>query len=216
MIVHFEHGGEPVTLEGFDGDHISKVIERTRNFYEPEMLGYIGELKPAGTILDVGSYIGNHAVYFGMFTDANKVIAVEPNPSAHGLLTRNIRANCLGSVVVPIECAAGESPGRVGIRQGRVSNLGHTVVTTGEEVELRTLDGIAGDEEVSVLKIDVEGYVTEVLKGAAQLMASQHPTIFVEALTLRRKRRLDKLLSQFDYKPGPVFRNGAPMYTYAK
>jgi len=216
MIVDFDHAGRAVSLEGFDGDHVSMTIERSRAFYEHELLDYVGGLNTTGAIVDVGAYIGNHSVFFGMFTEADRVLAIEPNNIASLLLRRNIAANDLGGLVVPLEHAVGATTGTVGLRIGKPSNLGHTSVVQGDEVELLPLDEVVRDEKVSVLKIDVEGYELNVLQGAAQLLADQNPTILIEARSIRQRIKINRLLVGLGFQPGPSFRNGAPMFTYSK
>jgi protein O-GlcNAc transferase len=216
MLVQFEHGGVPVSLEGFDGDHITRVIERTRDFFEAEVLEYIGDLNPTGTIVDIGAFIGNHSVYFGLFTGADEVLAIEPNPAALELLGKNINSNGLGGKTKIIACALGASAGSVGLREGRSSNRGHTLVTGGTETKLQTLDDTVGGRKVSVLKIDVEGYESEVLRGATKLLTDQTPVVLAEARTRKRKRLLDERLAGHGYRPDVSFNHRTWVHSYKK
>lgn len=213
--ISFEYAGQPVLMHGFAGDHIAKSIMNSGDFYESEMLTHIADLQPTGTIVDVGANIGNHTVFFGMFTDADKVIAVEPNELVVPLLERNIAVNHLSNKVVRHSCALGAEPGRVGLLVGRLHNLGHTRTIAGSDVEQRRLDDIVSDKEISVIKIDVEGYELEVLKGASRVLREQKPELFLEAATIRRRRILDDFLRGFGYRSGAVF-NRTPTYQYSK
>ncbi len=216
MLVQFEHGGIPVSLEGFDGDHITRVIKRTHDFFEAEILKSVGDLDPTGAIVDVGAFIGNHSVYFGLFTDASEVIAIEPNPVALPLLETNIDLNGLSSKVQMINCAVGAEEGIVGMREGRRFNRGRTVVVEGSDTKLRTLDDIVGDTEVSVLKVDVEGYEAKVFKGASELLSQQAPVVYAEARTKKRKRILDESLGIFGYKHVVTFNHRSWEHSYKK
>jgi hypothetical protein len=71
-----------VRLEGHDSaDKIAYVIRTQKTFWEIDQLEYIAMVGPSGGIyLDVGSNIGNHAVFFGRFC-ADHVVAIEPNPA---------------------------------------------------------------------------------------------------------------------------------------
>jgi len=213
MKIKFVHNGQIVTIYGPEKDHIACVIQQSKNFYEPEMLQFINGLHPRGTIIDVGANIGNHSVYFGLFTDATKVISIEPYGVAAELLRRNIEANNLSRVVTQFDCALGSRNGVVGIRPGRDTNIGTTRVIKGVGIELKKLDDIARCEPVSIIKIDVEGYELEVLKGAREILQAQHPILFLEASTPRRKGILDEYLLQFGYHSGPKF-NWTPTYLY--
>src|SRR6185369_12442055 len=173
MRIDFEHLGHPVVLHGFDGDHVTRTIQKNKNFYEAEMLGHITTLEPTNSIVDVGANIGNHSVYFGLFTDAQEVIAIEPYPPAAKLLTINLAANKLGSKVVQYNCAVGAKTGVVGLQPGKRSNMGNTKVVSGHDIELKRLDDIARNREVSIIKIDVEGYELEVVRGAIEIISNQ-------------------------------------------
>jgi|SRR5665213_413891 len=225
MINQFEHWGVPITLEGFDGDHISETIRRTGDFFEPEFLRTVWDYvvtmerdRRSSVVVDVGAYIGNHTVLFGTFLPVQQVIAVEPNPKAFEVLQRNIAANNLGNMVVPYQCALGSAPGEAGIELGKESNLGHTRITEGNDVEVRTLDDIVPeDKRVSVIKIDVEGAELDVLKGASRLLAEQSPAVFVEVLGQKAHVEVNELLrshgySLRDYQSLPF----NPMFGYFK
>ena len=49
----------------------------------------------------------------------------------------------------------------------------------GDEVELRTIDSF-GFSNVSLIKIDIEGYQAHALKGAKKTISASHPAIIVE------------------------------------
>ena len=60
-----------VALEGFDAaDKIAYVIRTQKTFWEIDQLEYVAMVGPRGGIyLDVGSNIGNHAVFFGLLSE---------------------------------------------------------------------------------------------------------------------------------------------------
>lgn len=196
----FEYQNRQVILHGLVGDHISTTINHTRSFYELPMLECIGGLTLGGTVVDVGANIGNHSVYFGLFTGADKVLAFEPYPLVARLLRENIIANGLRGRIEHRDYALGATTGRVGIRPGPAHNRGHTKVVDGSDVMQRRLDDIVGDEDVSLMKVDVEGNELQVLQGATGLISNQRPHLFVEASNALRRYRLDKFLGRYDYQ----------------
>lgn len=54
--------------------HYYKNNYRRQLFYENDFLCYINTLGIEGTYLDIGTNIGNHLVYLGLFTSAEKVL----------------------------------------------------------------------------------------------------------------------------------------------
>jgi protein O-GlcNAc transferase len=205
--------GTDVKLSGLAGDHITKSIEKSNGFYEQEMLEEIAALQPNATVVDVGANIGNHSVFFALFTSAARVVALEPYEVAFNLLESNLAANQLDCKVKALRCAVGADKGRCGLKVGR-GNIGHTVVKEGEEIAVETLDEILKAEEVSVIKIDVEGFEGEVLKGARKLLREQNPDLFIE-VRKKRKPMVDTFLAGFGYYPRAVF-NNVPTYLYSR
>ena len=204
----------PVRLEGYDADDkIAYVIRTQKTFWEIDQLEYIAMVGPSGGIyLDVGSNIGNHAVFFGRFC-ADHVVAVEPNPRLHPILRRNIEANGLGekTTVVPVGISDTDSVGAMALRDEHGGNIGASHVVTGsaaagERVELRRLDDLIAELAPSLpplpitfLKIDVEGMEMGVLRSATTLLREQRPQIFIELITEDALESATSLLREFGY-----------------
>jgi len=214
MQTTFEQLGKQVTIEGSAHDHIFRTIQTSGDFYEREMLDYMASLNPTGSVVDVGANIGNHSVYLGLFTNSPRIIAIEPYLKASEYLKGNIATNKLGDIVVQEHCALGAANSRVGLKPGPARNIGHTKVREGSDIALRPLDEVVMHDKVSIIKVDVEGYELEVLKGAAETLARQKPYLFVEASNKLRRRKLDAFLAQFGYQRDRVF-NNQPTYLYS-
>jgi FkbM family methyltransferase len=206
-----------VRLEGHDAaDKIAYVIRTQKTFWEIDQLEYIAMVGPRGGIyLDVGSNIGNHAVFFGCFC-ADHVVAIEPNPRLHPILQRNIDANALGerTTVVPVGISDTDEVGVMALRDEHSGNIGasHIVpgqaaaAASGERVELRRLDDLFAQLApslpalpVTFLKIDVEGMEMGVLRSATTLLREHQPQIFIELITQEALANATALLSEFGY-----------------
>ena len=136
-------------------------------------------VRPGWSVADVGANIGYYALLFAEAVGpAGRVACIEPEPDNLAELRRNVETNRLpGTDVFPV--AVGSSAGTVSLRAG----INGAVMADGSgeiEVPLRTLDELLADRPVDFIKIDVEGYEGHVLDGAARLLESRRPTLFVE------------------------------------
>ncbi len=125
-----------------------------------------------GTILDVGANTGYTSAWFS--TIADRVYAIEPDPDNVDILREQIRIRGLTNVEIR-ECAVSDAPGRVELhlkeRGGHhaLSDVGASETRGAVSVLCTTVDEFMRDEgvdTVSLLKVDVEGFEPEVLRGA--------------------------------------------------
>jgi FkbM family methyltransferase len=156
-------------------------------FYEIGSLLCHRHLIPAEgmTVLDVGSNIGNHALFYARHSNARKVYCFEPNPGIRELLEKNIEAN--REKKIDLTYASYGCSDKNG-QSGLIINMGNLGATRLEEtmpdgvpvVSTVTLDSILPDEVVSLIKIDVEGMELQVLAGAAEIIRRCRPAIAIE------------------------------------
>jgi FkbM family methyltransferase len=135
-------------------------------------------LRPDDLFVDVGANIGSYTILASGAVGARSV-AFEPVPVTFYWLTENIRLNNIASRVAAKNVAVGAATGVVEVSTG-IDCMNH-VMADGESsdgqqaVPLVSLDGVLADDMVSLIKIDVEGFEGEVLKGAAATL--QSPTL---------------------------------------
>ena len=154
--------------------------------YEPATLATFDRfIKPGDTVLDIGANIGLMTLKAATLAGpTGRVIAFEPNPEVYPRLERHVALNGLRNVEVRRH-ALGATPGSLPIYVG-ASNVTNASLVAHEgdrvvaEVPIHRLDDIMGDRPAHFIKIDVEGFEAEVLKGAAQLLARCRPTILME------------------------------------
>lgn len=152
-----------------------------------------------GTILDVGANTGYTAAWFS--TIAERVYAFEPDPLNVELLREQIRIRGLTNVEVRLS-AVGDSVGKVEFhlkeRGGHhaLSDVGASRTTGKIEVPCTTVDRVMQDEAietVALLKVDVEGFEPEVLRGAAAGLSSGaiQRVLFEHSPEFYRRRGID-------------------------
>ena len=164
-----------------------------------------------GVLVDVGAHVGHWTVRLA--GQAAKVIAVEPDPATVGVLIENCILNGLGNVTV-VEAAAWDSDEMLRLEDplGRErSGTNRTLPGDGGTVRGRTLDDIlAGEDEIRLVKIDVEGADLHALRGLRETLARCQPAMIVERhdfLGYYQAGDLFSLLGELGYRwrDGPLY-----------
>lgn len=146
----------------------------------PELAWLKRAVRAGDRIADVGAHHGYFAVLFAHWVGSNgNVVAFECLPENAAIASYNARINQLGSVHI-VAKAVGSKSGTVEIGTTsagvRVDRSAQSQLVT---VEMISLDEFFGDRYPDLLKIDVEGYELEVLKGAKDCLA-RRPHIALE------------------------------------
>lgn len=147
-----------------------------RGAAEPATLQLIDKLvEPGDCVIDVGAHVGHHALRAARAAGSGRVYAFEPQPYNADRIARNAAASLLANVVT-ICAAAGETEGyaRLSLQSDRdrsrlsLKEPGPNDQSAMLEVPLRRLDRFIAAHDIRIiklLKIDVEGYELEVLRG---------------------------------------------------
>ena len=155
--------------------HRLLFLEGERFVSERELL--FGLVTPGMHAVDVGANIGYYALIFSACVGADgKVTCFEPDPDNLRELLHNVELNALSHVnVLPV--AVGREDTTLHLKRG----LNATVRQAGGDlaIAVKRLDGLELGR-VDFIKIDVEGYECEVLRGATELIEKHRPSLFVE------------------------------------
>ena len=148
-------------------------------------------------VLDIGANIGciSQALEFSGY----QVVAFEPQPEVFKLLRKNMLGTCynLGLGSKP------EIAKMPKIRYDDKNNVGGMAIGTRGvlgtiDVEVRTLDSF-NFQNVGLIKIDVEGYEEEVLRGAVETIARCKPILYIEDDRINKSARLHEFLTELGY-----------------
>jgi FkbM family methyltransferase len=163
--------------------------------FEPEVVSAYQRIIPRGaTVIDIGANIGAHTLPFAACVgEHGRVIAIEPTRYAFDRLLEQIAANPdLAPRITPIQAMlladcgaelAREIPSSWPLRTPVGAHAGHLGVGKSTEgARVATLDNLVSELGVSChfVKLDVDGYEVEVLRGARLVLAKFCPTIFFE------------------------------------
>lgn len=131
-------------------------------------------LRPGDLFVDIGANIGSYSLLAA--AAGSEVLAFEPIPTTFEALVRNIRFNDLENKIEARNMGLASEASTLEFTAG-LDTVNHVVFETGEEedhisVLVDTLDRCLGERQPSVIKIDVEGFETPVLKGAEKALES--------------------------------------------
>jgi len=176
----------------FDGESFALVGREGDSYFEnaapDQPFSYaIGKLTPGSVVFDVGANIGMTAVISAR--KAEKVYAFEPDPTVFGLLEKTVAAN--GGAVETLNTALGDQEGQLSFFSNSTSaSASHlvTAATLGQReatsrVPVTTVDAFVKHsrvERLDLIKIDVEGFEIDVLRGASESIQRFKPAALVE------------------------------------
>jgi FkbM family methyltransferase len=170
-------------------------------------------------IYDIGAFHGMLTLWFAQ--QAKQVVSFEPMAPNRARLLENLSLNGIQNVTVR-DVALGSGAGTANMRFDPLMPGGSKVLVREDtaggsppellkgQVRVTTLDRDIEERKLpapTFLKIDVEGFELDVLRGAAQTLARTRPSVFVEihGETLAGKRRnaaaVVQFLSDVGYNP---------------
>jgi len=143
-----------------------------------EMAFLLHYLRRDELFVDVGANVGSYTILAGAVCGA-RVVAFEPIATTFARLVANVRLNGLEGRVECVPRAAGARAGHLRITASQDTT--NHVLARGEddrenvEVAVEALDSRLAGRSPGLLKIDVEGFETEVLRGATGVISD--PTL---------------------------------------
>ena len=155
---------------------------------------FAAALRPGALMVDVGANFGYYAVTsaraVGLSGAGGTVYAFEPDPAAYELLVANTRLNGVDDALRPYPICIGAEDGETTFHLADepafsgIASTGRSGLRGVVTVPLRSLDsllGEAGRPALDALKVDVEGFEGDVLRGAREtLRHSPDPLIMLE------------------------------------
>ena len=179
------------------------------NFKVPDTLSFIWQFKEifveeyyrfdttnnTPVILDCGANIGTSVIYFKKLYPNSKIIAFEANPGIAGILKGNLNANNIGDVEVIEKAVWINNEGiEIGVEDSDASSIYKEENKTNVP-SVRLKEYLEKEKHIEMLKIDIEGAESEVLKDCKDRL-SNISNMFIEYHSyLLREQNLGELLS---------------------
>ena len=145
----------------------SKVVYGNPPDY-PEMVVWRQILRPGDLFVDVGANVGSYTIWASDL--GAEVIALEPAEDTFALLLENIELNDYH--VKAIQVAAGATCGSVRFTNG-LDTVNRVAADGDAEATMVTIDSVIRDRTVAGMKIDVEGFEIEVLRGCERALSDK-------------------------------------------
>ncbi len=169
-------------------DWVDQHIYVTGAYEEYSSIVVAALVNEGATVVDVGANIGYFSLLAGQCVgDTGQVFAMEPVTGTYARLERNCRLND-HLRVHPRRLAISDAPGTVDMWVASEHHTGQSSLrplggeTVCQSAPAETLDRLlAGQEDqVSLVKIDVEGAECRVLRGMTRILDQSHPDAHVE------------------------------------
>ena len=128
-------------------------------------------LRPSDMFIDAGANIGAYTV-LAAGVAGSRVMAFEPAPTTFRSLTLNIQLNGLADRVTAFNVALGRGEGILKMTEGlgTENSICPSSSGGGLAVPVRARDFLLGEALPVLLKIDVEGFETQVFAGAKKML----------------------------------------------
>lgn len=132
-------------------------------------------------IIDVGGFIGDSAIIFEHKWTNKSIYSFEAASHNYNLMLQTLKLN-ESKRIIPIQKALGAKREILEISiSGSCSSIHYKVSEQSEKVEVITLDSYVKENniEVGFIKVDIEGFEQEFLKGAMQTIKEQKPAMLI-------------------------------------
>lgn len=180
-----------IQLKPINNGCVDETIAREGRWEEQLTKQLTKHLKPGDVFLDIGANIGFHSLLVSsLHNRAITVHAFEPLPTLFNQLTESKRKNHFSNLTIHnFGLGDKEREMQIFVRDENMGgsslfeykNLNLVRPSETQTIQIKTLDSVfSTNSPISVIKIDVEGYEFEALKGAEKLLRLNAPLIFME------------------------------------
>ena len=199
--------------------HVVKGVAKQHHVWMNYLLRKF--VKSDSVILDIGGHSGQYAKLFARLAPQGKVYSFEPGSYPRSILELSLRLNRFQNVEV-VGKGLGAEPGTLslvtplknnGVYRFGLAHIGGQekgASTAIEEVSMISIDQFANDvglKGLDFIKVDVEGWEAQILKGGSETIRRFCPTMLVELVATQLLRTGDDLeaiwamLLSWGYKP---------------
>jgi FkbM family methyltransferase len=201
VIINFVNRSRLIVEKGMTGATGNIYI----GLHEFEGMSFVLHLlRKDDLMLDIGANIGSYTILAGAVVGA-KCFAFEPIPDTFRYLIDNVNIN---GIYEKVKCYNIGLANKNGILKftSNLDDKNHVVCNTSSiknidiiDVPVKKLDTIVSGCDPLLIKIDVEGFELQVLKGADEILKSK--SLLAVIIETFGKNNLDKQMSKYGFKP---------------
>lgn len=202
-----------------------EAISLQRDYNETnDLIAFLRLIRNDSVVFDLGANSGWYSVLPGLKYPNSKIYAFEPSPNNFKRLKLNVELNALKNVSI-FQLAIGDSEKAIDFfdsPRDQLSYVSSAVLGFGQKfhdeswvkisVPQTTLDSFCKSEQISrldIIKIDVEGYEVNVLKGALNVIKQYRPIIQIESFLEGNNRAfLERFVESNNYHIYAVLSEG--------
>jgi FkbM family methyltransferase len=170
--------------------------------YNPDETETILGLASSGKLcLDIGANIG--CISMALLSVGHSVVAFEPQPEVYKLLSDNVKSTC-HNVALGSTRGVAEMPKVYYSSKGNFGGLGIGTksIYGSYTVPVETLDSFAF-KDVGFIKIDVEGFEEQVLRGGVETILRDKPIMYIEDDRIDKRVGLRGFIKELGYNIEP-------------
>ena len=150
-------------------------------------------LKEGDVFVDVGANIGLMSILASqVVSNSGKVFAFEPNPNTLEILKKNIELNEVSNIeassyAIGSKIESSKIYDRWNANRGSASLIKPDYETTSYDINVIRLTDYfeTRGEKITAIKLDIEGYELEALKGALEILKKMSPMLIIECSDVR-------------------------------
>ena len=168
-------------------------------FYEKiyDVEGFVPQ--GSDSVIDVGAHTGDWTIYCAKVLNVKEIYAFEPLKKNVQYTNSILKLNgCLNSHVYDIALSDCEREIEMEYTGAMLGDIRPDLLKKIETIKFRTLDSFK--LKCDILKIDVEGFEFEVLKGSIGTIRQYKPKLILETHTKKLRSQCHELLESEGYK----------------
>lgn len=215
-MVEFTHNNITHRFESLvNTDVLIQRMGEYKTFYELSLLNKIASLNICGTYIDGGANIGNHSVFFNHHCPSEKIYSIEIHPEIYNTLVTNINNNSCNKCI-PINIGLNDCEKNVKLSDLCNTNIGMThIISEDGNIPVKKLDDIIPeDENITLIKLDIEGYEKNALIGAEQIIKRCKPIIIAEMSNSELYKEFDYEIAKYGYYCDKINYGTTPTYIW--
>jgi FkbM family methyltransferase len=171
-------------------DLISRCISNYGHWEQHLHYFYSNFIKPDSVILDGGANLGFHTVCFASLANKGTIYSFEPQPLIFNILSTNVLINGASDIVKQFRLGLGDKEKTLKMTPLKEQFFSEDCINYGgrgltdleegeEEVLLTTIDNL-NLSKLDLIKLDVQGFELETIKGGEKTIKNNYPIFFLE------------------------------------